>query len=162
MSYTGKLNTLNPEQVVTAFVSKVSNAAAGHQILKSMTGADADLFTYSEDAEGQITLRLKQGYTYATKKSYEVKFVYDVFGEIITSNPVKIKITQDTYKPAITPASTLYLLSYRGSTAKVLTFKVSLLGTGYAKLDANSIQVNTATPLALRRAMGAAPVVKVS
>lgn len=162
MSYTGKLNTLNPEKVVTAFVSKVSNAAAGHQILKSMTGADADLFTYSEDAQGQITLRLKQGYTYATKKSYEVKFVYDVFGEIVTSNPVKIKITQDTYKPAITPASALYSLSYRGSTAKVLTFKISLLGAGHAKLDANSIQVNTATPLALRRAMGAAPVVKVS
>lgn len=162
VSYSGKLDTLNPESVMTAFVSKVTNAAAGHHILKSMTGADADLFTYSEDAEGQITLRPKQGYAYSVKESYEVAFVYDVFGELVTSNPVKIKFTQGTYKAVITPASALYSLASRSSAAKVLTFRVSLQNTDYAKLDANSIQVNTATPLALRRAMGAAPVVRVS
>lgn len=161
VSYTGKLDTLNPESVVTAFVSKVSNAAAGHQILKSMTGADADMFTYSENADGQITLNLKQGCTYSTKKTYEVKFVYDVFGETVTSNPVKIKVTQGKYKPVISPANGLVVLSSRNTTT--LLFKVSLNGADGAKLDKNSIKVNTSKSAAvLGRAMGTAPVVSVS
>lgn len=161
VSYSGKLDTLNPESVVTAFVSKVSNAAAGHQILKDMTGADANLFTYSEDADGQIILRLKQGNTYSTKKTYEVAFVYDVFGKLVTSNPVSIKITQSKYKSAITPATALVSLASRNTTT--LSYRISLTGADGATLNADSIQVNTSkTPLALRRAIGANPEVTVS
>ena len=155
MSSSGKLDTLNRDSVITAFVSKVSNAVPGKQKLLRMTGADASLFDYTVDTDGRITLKLKPGVTYSTKKSYGVQFVYDVFGETVTSNPVTIKVTQSSYKPVISPANAEYSLSYRSSSGKVLIFRVALQGNDGAKL-------NAATPLALRRAIGTAPTVKVS
>lgn len=162
MSFSGKLDTLNRDSVITAFVSKVSNAVPGKQKLLRMTGTDASLFDYTVDTDGRITLKLKPGVTYSTKKSYGVQFVYDVFGETVTSNPVTIKVTQSSYKPVISPANAEYSLSYRSGSGKVLIFRVGLQGNDGAKLDAGSIQLNAATPLALRRAMGTAPTVKVS
>ena len=163
MSYSGKLDTFNPDSAMNVFVSKVKNAAAGGQKLVRMTGADAGLFTYSEDSNGQITLKLKKGYTYAGKKRYEVAFVYDVFGETVTTNPVKIKVSQGYYLPTVTPDTSIFFLSSRSARSKVMSFTVRLTGNDGAKLDANSIQLNsTKTPALLMRAMGAKPEVRVS
>lgn len=161
MGIYGTLDTLNPDSAMYVYVSKLTNAANGHEKLKALVGQDGNLFDYSVDEYGQITLKLKPGQTYETGKTYLLRFTYEVFNQTVVSKDVKVKVTQGKYKPVISPPNAQVTLSSRKTTT--LLFSISLTGAEGARLDKDSIRLNTSkTAAALGRAIGSASVRSVS
>lgn len=161
MDTSGTLDTLNPDSAMYVYVSKLTNAAGGHEKVRALVGRDGHLFDYSVDEYGQITLKLKPGQTYDTSKTYLLRFTYEVFNQTVVSNDVKVKVTQGKYKAVISPPNALVTLSSRKTTT--LLFSVSLTGAEGARLDKDSIQLNTSkTAAALDRAIGSVSVRSVS
>lgn len=157
----GTLDTLNPDSAMYVYVSKLTNAAGGHEKVRALVGRDGHLFDYSVDEYGQITLKLKPGQTYDTSKTYLLRFTYEVFNQTVVSNDVKVKVTQGKYKAVISPPTAMVALSSRNTAT--LRFSVSLTGAEGAKLDADSIKLNTSkTTAALGKAVSAVSVVSVS
>ena len=161
MDTSGTLDTLNPDSAMYVYVSKLTNAAGGHEKVRALVGRDGHLFDYSVDEYGQITLKLKPGQTYDTSKTYLLRFTYEVFNQTVVSNDVKVKVTQGKYKAVISPPTAMVALSSRNTAT--LRFSVSLTGAEGAKLDADSIKLNTSkTTAALGKAVSAVSVVSVS
>ena len=144
VSTKGKLDTLNPDSVITCTI-KLKNCAGPIEGV-SLSGEDADLFRAEVDEDGKIIVKLVEGQEYATNKTYKVTLDMTVCGQTV-SKAISFKVTQSTLKITATPSSvTCYQAIGYGAT--------TLTVTSPATAEFESVTLGSKTTAALRNALG--------
>ena len=115
LSAKGKLNTVDPDSAITYTVTKVSNCLGTVESV-DLAGQDGDLFQVDLDTSGVkplVLLRLLPGESYATNKTYKVRFRFAVCGREVLSSVLSVKVTQTALK-VTAPKTAVYYLSQSG------------------------------------------------
>lgn len=115
LSAKGKLNTVDPDSAIAYTVTKVNNCLGTVEGV-DLVGQDGDLFQADLDTSGVkplVLLRLLPGESYATNKTYKVRFRFTVCGEEVLSSVLSVKVTQTALK-ATAPKTAAYYLSQSG------------------------------------------------
>ena len=115
LSAKGKLNTVDPDSAIAYTVTKVNNCL-GTVDGVDLIGENADLFQAELDTTGTkpvVLLRLLPGKSYATNKTYKVRFRFAVCGKEVLSSVLSVKVTQTVLK-VTAPKTAVYYLSQSG------------------------------------------------
>ena len=115
LSAKGKLNTVDPDSAITYTVTKVNNCLGTVESV-DLAGQDGDLFQADLDTSGVkpiVLLRLLPGKSYATNKTYKVRFRFAVCGREVLSSVLSVKVTQTALK-VTAPKTAVYYLSQSG------------------------------------------------
>ena len=115
LSAKGKLNTVDPDSAIAYTVTKVNNCLGTVEGV-DLAGQDGDLFQADLDTSGVkpiVLLRLLPGKSYATNKTYKVRFRFTVCGEEVLSSVLSVKVTQTALK-VTAPKTAVYYLSQSG------------------------------------------------
>ena len=115
LSAKGKLNTVDPDSAIAYTVTKVNNCLGTVEGV-DMVGQDGDLFQANLDTSGVkplVLLRLLPGESYATNKTYKIRFRFTVCGEKVLSSVLSVKVTQTALK-VTAPKTAVYYLSQSG------------------------------------------------
>jgi len=121
LSAKGKLNTVDPDSAIAYTVTKVNNCLGTVESvdLVDQNGdlfRDGDLFQADLDTSGVkpiVLLRLLPGKSYATNKTYKVRFRFAVCGREALSSVLSVKVTQTALK-VTAPKTAVYYLSQSG------------------------------------------------
>ena len=121
LSAKGKLNTVDPDSAIAYTVTKVNNCLGTVEgvDLVDQNGdpfQDGDLFQADLDTSGVkpiVLLRLLPGKSYATNKTYKVRFRFAVCGREVLSSVLSVKVTQTALK-VTAPKTAVYYLSQSG------------------------------------------------
>ena len=145
LSAKGKLNTVDPDSAITYTVTKVSNCLGTVESV-DLVGQDGDLFQADLDTSGVkpiVLLRLLPGESYATNKTYKVRFRFAVCGREVRSSVLSVKVTQTALK-VTAPKTAVYYLSQSGP------LRCSLK----ANLPLESVALSTRTAKEFQQALG--------
>ena len=115
LSAKGKLNTVDPDSAIAYTVTKVNNCLGTVESV-DLAGQDGDLFQADLDTSGVkpiVLLRLLPGESYATNKTYKVRFRFTVCGREVLSSVLSVKVTQTALK-VTAPKTAVYYLSQSG------------------------------------------------
>lgn len=115
LSAKGKLNTVDPDSAIAYTVTKVNNCLGTVEGV-DLVGQDGDLFQADLDTSGGkplVLLRLLPGKSYATNKTYKVRFRFAVCGREVLSSVLSVKVTQTALK-VTAPKTAVYYLSQSG------------------------------------------------
>lgn len=115
LSAKGKLNTVDPDSAIAYTVTKVNNCLGTVESV-DLVGQDGDLFQVDLDTSGVkpiVLLRLLPGKSYATNKTYKVRFRFAVCGKEVLSSVLSVKVTQTALK-VTAPKTAVYYLSQSG------------------------------------------------
>ena len=115
LSAKGKLNTVDPDSAIAYTVTKVNNCLGTVESV-DLAGQDGDLFQVDLDTSGVkplVLLRLLPGKSYATNKTYKVRFRFTVCGREVLSSVLSVKVTQTALK-VTAPKTAVYYLSQSG------------------------------------------------
>ena len=115
LSAKGKLNTVDPDSAIAYTVTKVNNCLGTVESV-DLIGENADLFQVDLDTTGTkplVLLRLLPGESYATNKTYKVRFRFTVCGKEVLSSVLSVKVTQTALK-VTAPKTAVYYLSQSG------------------------------------------------
>ena len=115
LSAKGKLNTVDPDSAIAYPVTKVNNCLGTVESV-DLVGQDGDLFQADLDTSGVkpiVLLRLLPGKSYATNKTYKVRFRFAVCGKEVLSSVLSVKVTQTALK-VTAPKTAVYYLSQSG------------------------------------------------
>ena len=115
LSAKGKLNTVDPDSAIAYTVTKVSNCLGTVESV-DLAGQDGELFQADLDTSGVkpiVLLRLLPGESYATNKTYKIRFRFAVCGEEVLSSVLSVKVTQTALK-VTAPKTAVYYLSQSG------------------------------------------------
>lgn len=115
LSAKGKLNTVDPDSAIAYTVTKVNNCLGTVENV-DLVGQDGDLFQADLDTSGVkpiVLLRLLPGESYATNKTYKVRFRFTVCGREVLSSVLSVKVTQTALK-VTAPKTAVYYLSQSG------------------------------------------------
>ena len=115
LSAKGKLNTVDPDSAIAYTVTKVNNCLGTVESV-DLAGQDGDLFQADLDTSGVkpiVLLRLLPGESYATNKTYKIRFRFAVCGEEVLSSVLSVKVTQTALK-VTAPKTAVYYLSQSG------------------------------------------------
>ena len=115
LSAKGKLNTVDPDSAIAYTVTKVNNCLGTVENV-DLVGQDGDLFQADLDTSGAkpiVLLRLLPGESYATNKTYKVRFQFTVCGKEVLSSVLSVKVTQTALK-VTAPKTAVYYLSQSG------------------------------------------------
>ena len=115
LSAKGKLNTVDPDSAIAYTVTKVNNCLGTVESV-DLAGQDGDLFQVDLDTSGVkplVLLRLLPGKSYATNKTYKVRFRFAVCGREVLSSVLSVKVTQTALK-VTAPKTAVYYLSQSG------------------------------------------------
>lgn len=115
LSAKGKLNTVDPDSAIAYTVTKVNNCLGTVESV-DLAGQDGDLFQADLDTSGVkpiVLLRLLPGESYATNKTYKVRFRFAVCGKEVLSSVLSVKVTQTALK-VTAPKTAVYYLSQSG------------------------------------------------
>ena len=115
LSAKGKLNTVDPDSAIAYTVTKVNNCLGTVENV-DLVGQDGDLFQADLDTSGVkpiVLLRLLPGESYATNKTYKVRFRFAVCGREALSSVLSVKVTQTALK-VTAPKTAVYYLSQSG------------------------------------------------
>ena len=115
LSAKGKLNTVDPDSAIAYTVTKVNNCLGTVEGV-DLVGQDGDLFQADLDTSGVkpiVLLRLLPGESYATNKTYKVRFRFAVCGKEVLSSVLSVKVTQTALK-VTAPKTAVYYLSQSG------------------------------------------------
>ena len=115
LSAKGKLNTVDPDSAIAYTVTKVNNCLGTVESV-DLAGQDGDLFQADLDTSGVkplVLLRLLPGKSYATNKTYKVRFRFAVCGKEVLSSVLSVKVTQTALK-VTAPKTAVYYLSQSG------------------------------------------------
>ena len=151
LSAKGKLNTVDPDSAIAYTVTKVSNCLGTVESvdLVDQNGnlfQDGDPFQVDLDTSGVkplVLLRLLPGESYATNKTYKVRFRFTVCGKEVLSSVLSVKVTQTALK-VTAPKSAVYYLSQSGP------LRCSLK----ANLPLESVALSTRTAKEFQQALG--------
>lgn len=121
LSAKGKLNTVDPDSAIAYTVTKVNNCLGTVESvdLVDQNGdlfQDGDPFQVDLDTSGVkpiVLLRLLPGESYATNKTYKVRFRFTVCGKEVLSSVLSVKVTQTALK-VTAPKTAVYYLSQSG------------------------------------------------
>ena len=117
LSAKGKLNTVDPDSAIAYTVTKVNNCLGTVESVDLIgVGADTERFQADLDTSGAkpiVLLRLLPGESYATNKTYKVRFRFTVCGKEVLSSVLSVKVTQTALK-VTAPKSAVYYLSQSG------------------------------------------------
>ena len=118
LSAKGKLNTVDPDSAIAYTVTKVNNCLGTVEgvDLVDQDDQDGDLFQVDLDTSGVkplVLLRLLPGKSYATNKTYKVRFRFTVCGREVLSSVLSVKVTQTALK-VTAPKTAVYYLSQSG------------------------------------------------
>ena len=121
LSAKGKLNTVDPDSAIAYTVTKVNNCLGTVEgvDLVDQNGdlfQDGDPFQADLDTSGVkplVLLRLLPGKSYATNKTYKVRFRFTVCGREVLSSVLSVKVTQTALK-VTAPKTAVYYLSQSG------------------------------------------------
>lgn len=121
LSAKGKLNTVDPDSAIAYTVTKVNNCLGTVEgvDLVDQNGdpfQDGDPFQVDLDTSGVkpiVLLRLLPGKSYATNKTYKVRFRFAVCGREVLSSVLSVKVTQTALK-VTAPKTAVYYLSQSG------------------------------------------------
>ncbi len=145
LSAKGKLNTVDPDSAIAYTVTKVNNCLGTVEGV-DLAGQDGDLFQADLDTSGVkplVLLRLLPGESYATNKTYKVRFRFTVCGEEVLSSVLSVKVTQTALK-VTAPKTAVYYLSQSGP------LRCSLK----ANLPLESVALSTRTAKEFQQALG--------
>ena len=115
LSAKGKLDTVNPDSAIAYTVTKVNNCLGTVESV-DLVGQNGDLFQAELDTTGTkpvVLLRLLPGESYATNKTYKVRFRFAVCGREVLSSVLSVKVTQTALK-VTAPKTAVYYLSQSG------------------------------------------------
>ena len=115
LSAKGKLNTVDPDSAIAYTVTKVNNCLGTVESV-DLAGQDGDLFQVDLDTSGVkplVLLRLLPGESYATNKTYKVRFRFTVCGREVLSSVLSVKVAQTALK-VTAPKTAVYYLSQSG------------------------------------------------
>ena len=151
LSAKGKLNTVDPDSAIAYTVTKVNNCLGTVEgvDLVDQNGdpfQDGDPFQVDLDTSGAkpiVLLRLLPGESYATNKTYKVRFRFTVCGEEVLSSVLSVKVTQTALK-VTAPKTAVYYLSQSGP------LRCSLK----ANLPLESVALSTRTAKEFQQALG--------
>ena len=116
LSAKGKLNTVDPDSAIAYTVTKVNNCLGTVESVDLVDQDDGDLFQADLDTSGVkpiVLLRLLPGKSYATNKTYKVRFRFAVCGKEVLSPVLSVKVTQTALK-VTAPKTAVYYLSQSG------------------------------------------------
>lgn len=143
-------------KVVTYTLTKLTNVVGRVEGVR-LIGADADKFSVSmgeDNAKGQQTfvIRLKDGAEYSTALTYKIQLAFAVKGvtQVVYSQALNVKVGQSALKLTATPAAATV---YQSANAPAASFSLALTSPVNAKLK--NVELNAATHVALRQALGA-------
>lgn len=145
LSAKGKLNTVDPDSAIAYTVTKVNNCLGTVEGV-DLAGQDGDLFQADLDTSGVkpiVLLRLLPGESYATNKTYKVRFRFTVCGEEALSSVLSVKVTQTALK-VTAPKTAVYYLSQSGP------LRCSLK----ANLPLESVAISARTAKEFQQALG--------
>ena len=145
LSAKGKLNTVDPDSAIAYTVTKVNNCLGTVESV-DLAGQDGDLFQADLDTSGVkplVLLRLLPGESYATNKTYKVRFRFAVCGREALSSVLSVKVTQTALK-VTAPKTAVYYLSQSGP------LRCSLK----ANLPLESVALSTRTAKEFQQALG--------
>ena len=151
LSAKGKLNTVDPDSAIAYTVTKVNNCLGTVESmdLVDQNGdlfQDGDPFQVDLDTSGVkpiVLLRLLPGKSYATNKTYKVRFRFAVCGKEVLSSVLPVKVTQTALK-VTAPKTAVYYLSQSGP------LRCSLK----ANLPLESVALSTRTAKEFQQALG--------
>ena len=148
LSAKGKLNTVDPDSAIAYTVTKVNNCLGTVESvdLVDQDDQDGDLFQVDLDTSGVkpiVLLRLLPGKSYATNKTYKVRFRFTVCGREVLSSVLSVKVTQTALK-VTAPKTAVYYLSQSGP------LRCSLK----ANLPLESVALSTRTAKEFQQALG--------
>ena len=174
LSAKGKLNTVDPDSAIAYTVTKVNNCLGTVESvdLVDQNGdlfQDGDPFQVDLDTSGVkplVLLRLLPGKSYATNKTYKVRFRFAVCGREVLSSVLSVKVTQTALK-VTAPKTAVYYLSQSGplrcslkanlplesvalSTRTAKEFQQALGGQENLRLTGNRVEFKLTNPGALR------------
>lgn len=167
LSAKGKLNTVDPDSAIAYTVTKVNNCLGTVEGV-DLAGQDGDLFQADLDTSGVkplVLLRLLPGKSYATNKTYKVRFRFTVCGREVLSSVLSVKVTQTALK-VTAPKTAVYYLSQSGplrcslkpnlplesvalSTRTAKEFQQALGGQENLRLTGNRVEFKLTNPGAL-------------
>ena len=116
LSAKGKLNTVDLDSAIAYTVTKVNNCLGTVESVDLVDQDDGDLFQADLDTSGVkpiVLLRLLPGKSYATNKTYKVRFRFAVCGKEVLSPVLSVKVTQTALK-VTAPKTAVYYLSQSG------------------------------------------------
>lgn len=145
LSAKGKLNTVDPDSAIAYMVTKVNNCLGTVEGV-DLAGQDGDRFQADLDTSGVkpiVLLRLLPGESYATNKTYKVRFRFTVCGKEVLSSVLSVKVTQTALK-VTAPKTAVYYLSQSGP------LRCSLK----ANLPLESVALSTRTAKEFQQALG--------
>ena len=145
LSAKGKLNTVDPDSAIAYTVTKVNNCLGTVESV-DLAGQDGDLFQVDLDTSGVkplVLLRLLPGESYATNKTYKVRFRFTVCGREVLSSVLSVKVAQTALK-VTAPKTAVYYLSQSGP------LRCSLK----ANLPLESVALSTRTAKEFQQALG--------
>ena len=145
LSAKGKLNTVDPDSAIAYTVTKVNNCLGTVEGV-DLVGQDGDRFQVDLDTSGVkpiVLLRLLPGESYATNKTYKVRFRFAVCGREVLSSVLSVKVTQTALK-VTAPKTAVYYLSQSGP------LRCSLK----ANLPLESMALSTRTAKEFQQALG--------
>ncbi len=145
LSAKGKLNTVDPDSAIAYTVTKVNNCLGTVESV-DLVDQDGDPFQVDLDTSGVkpiVLLRLLPGESYATNKTYKVRFRFIVCGKEAMSSVLSVKVTQTALK-VTAPKTAVYYLSQSGP------LRCSLK----ANLPLESVALSTRTAKEFQQALG--------
>ena len=148
VSASGKLDTVNPDSVLTYTVSKASNIDMAVDGV-GLEGEDQDLFNVELVTVGgkpAAKVTLIDGETYATNKTYKLQLIFSIRGQEIPVS-ISFKVSQSSLKFAAVPTVRMYQFQ-----SWPVTFDVTLTSPTGAKLE--DISLSSKTAAAFLRAVG--------
>ena len=147
LSAKGKLDTVNPDSAIAYTVTKINNCLGTVESVDLIgVGEDAERFQAELDTTGTkpvVLLRLLPGESYATNKTYKVRFRFTVCGKEVLSSVLSVKVTQTALK-VTAPKTAVYYLSQSGP------LRCSLK----ASLPLESVALSTRTAKEFQQALG--------
>ena len=141
LSAKGKLNTMDPDSAIAYTVTKVNNCLGTVEGV-DLVGQDGDLFQADLDTSGVkplVLLRLLPGESYATNKTYKVRFRFAVCGREVLSSVLSVKVTQTALK-VTAPKTAVYYLSQSGPLRCSLKANLPLEGVALSARTAKEFQ----------------------